>query len=73
MSVVKIRHLIEKRFVEIGDLEEKLEIATTMDHSNIKNKITFLKAEISSFEKNIDRQFRMPIRDKLNGKTISVY
>ena len=60
MSVVKIRHLIEKRFVEIGDLEEKLEIATTMDHSNIKNKITTYKAciikKISMIAKN-DRTY----------------
>ena len=63
MNVVKIRHLIKRKIFEIRDLEEQLETDTHRDHSKNKNKITFLKAEISSFEKDIDRQYRMPVRD----------
>ena len=67
MSVVKIRHLIEKKLVEIRDLEERLKISTTTNYGNIKNKITFCKAEISSLQKKMDsvqkEKLRMPIRD----------
>ena len=53
MIGVRIRRLIEKRMFEISKHEKKLEKSNIASHSNIINKIRFMKAEILSLQNSL--------------------